>query len=251
MPSGDISTLESPQNIRRVPRRTWTPWLPVLAGATLACASGKPPEPAARVLTPGGPHCWVRGGPGALEGRVIDDSSGKPVPGVRVVLSPGGRAAVTDSAGRYGIGALGPATYTIRVESESHYQWSRPPFYVATDSQTVRDVHVAPLLCTDVTPLGQLSGVVVQDSTGAPIEGALVLVFGSACGAITNREGRFTITVVPAGDQRVLVRRIGYAVIDRQMNIPAGTVTTLWFELRPAPTHLWIPPVPADSARSH
>ena len=225
-------------------------WFPALVIATLACAGGATPEPARRVLTNAGRHCWVPGRPGVLTGRVIDDSSGSPVPGIRLVASPGGSEAVTDSAGRYEIGPLCPASYTIGVESESHYQWSRPRIYVAADSQTVRDVHVASLLCTDVTPLAQLSGVVVRDSTGEPIEGAQVSVAGSMCGAITDRDGRFTIRVVPSGDQRVHVRRIGDAIIDRQMNIPAGKVTTLWLELRPAPTQFWVTPVPADSAHS-
>ena len=226
-------------------------WFPAAIIVMVACAPGKTLEPPSRVLMNAGPHCRIPGGPGALKGLVVDDSTREPVPGVRVVLSPGGREAVTDSAGSYAIGTLCPSTYTIRVVSASHYQWSRPRIYVATDSTVVRDVHVAPFLCTDVTPLGHLTGVVVHDSTRAPVEGAQVLVFGSMCGVITDRDGRFTLPAVPAGNQRVIVRRIGYAVIERRMNIPAREVTSLWFELRPAPTHLLVNPATADSARSH
>ena len=226
-------------------------WLPAIVMAALACATAKHPEvPAQRALTSKEKHCWIPGRSGMLSGRVIDDSTGNSLPGVRLDVSPGGTKAVTDSAGRYRVGPLCPGHYAITVESDAFYQWSRPRIYVASDSQHVRDVHVAPLLCTDITPLGQVSGVVVGDSTGHPIEGAQITVADSNCGAITDTLGRFFIRAVPSGTQRLVARRIGYSFVARTLTIPPGKVTPVWFEMRPAPTHMWVTPVPADSAPS-
>jgi TonB-linked SusC/RagA family outer membrane protein len=53
-------------------------------------------------------------------------------------------------------------------------------------------------------------GVVVDSSSGAPITGANVVVRGTANGAVTGADGRFTIANLPAGNVPLIIRRIGY-----------------------------------------
>lgn len=50
----------------------------------------------------------------------------------------------------------------------------------------------------------------VTDSTGTPIPSATVSVQGTTLGAITNAEGQYTINNVPAGQQTLIARRIGF-----------------------------------------
>jgi TonB-linked SusC/RagA family outer membrane protein len=61
---------------------------------------------------------------------------------------------------------------------------------------------------------------VVKDESGAPLIGAAIMLKGSATGAITNTDGRFSIN---AGESDVLViSMLGYV----QQEIPVGTRTT-------------------------
>ena len=70
---------------------------------------------------------------------------------------------------------------------------------------------------------GAISGVVVDDATGAPIAGASVLVVGTAAGATTDLDGRFAVAV-PAPAMYDL--RVSFE--DR----PAETVTAVAVELQ-------------------
>jgi hypothetical protein len=65
--------------------------------------------------------------PGRIRGRVVDDSTGTPIAGARVVLPKSNRAVLTDSAGRYEIAGLAPETTLVIV---------RAPGFVS-DSTTV------------------------------------------------------------------------------------------------------------------
>src|SRR5690242_17740832 len=57
---------------------------------------------------------------------------------------------------------------------------------------------------------GTISGRVTA-AEGQPIVGAQVLVVGTTRGANTDQQGRYTISGVAAGAQRVRARMLGYA----------------------------------------
>lgn len=57
---------------------------------------------------------------GALTGRVVDASSGKPIANARVTLSPSGKTARTDKNGRYSLRGLGAGTYAIRCSAPGY-----------------------------------------------------------------------------------------------------------------------------------
>lgn len=61
------------------------------------------------------------------------------------------------------------------------------------------------------------SGVVVTDSTREPIVGAEVALPDLGKGVTTDSHGAFNIGGIPAGEQRVLVRRIGYGAADTRV----------------------------------
>jgi len=50
----------------------------------------------------------------------------------------------------------------------------------------------------------------ITETSGAPVPNATVSVQGTTLGAITNQDGRYTINNVPAGQQVLVARRIGY-----------------------------------------
>ena len=64
---------------------------------------------------------------------------------------------------------------------------------------------------SDAIGVGRVEGRVV-DSAGRGLPSASVTVAGTTVGASSDRDGKFVIDSVPAGQRQVVVRRIGYAV---------------------------------------
>jgi TonB-linked SusC/RagA family outer membrane protein len=74
---------------------------------------------------------------------------------------------------------------------------------------------------------GRISGVVTDSASDRPISEVQVFVVGTRIGAVTDAEGRYTITGAPAGTRAIEARRIGYRVA-RIPNVAVqdgGTVT--------------------------
>jgi TonB-linked SusC/RagA family outer membrane protein len=82
-----------------------------------------------------------------------------------------------------------------------------------------------------------VSGQVTDSSAQQPLAGAEVTVVGQGGatlrGARTDAAGRFVIANVPAGDQIVRVRFVGYAPKERALTIRDGESVTLDFALTP------------------
>jgi outer membrane receptor for ferrienterochelin and colicin len=89
-----------------------------------------------------------------------------------------------------------------------------------TDSATagIKDSASESLIRRDI---GRITGTVINRETGQPIADATVRISDTKLGAITGRDGRYTIKGVPAGKVVLNVRRIGYqskTVVDLQVD---------------------------------
>jgi outer membrane receptor protein involved in Fe transport len=62
---------------------------------------------------------------------------------------------------------------------------------------------------------GKIAGVVTDQATGQPVEGAQVFLQGTGYGTVTNTSGRYFLISVPPGSYTVTAKRIGYAQQDR------------------------------------
>ena len=116
---------------------------------------------------------------------------------------------------------------------------------------------VATRHCEGDGPRATVVITVVDDSTGEPIEDAQFGVTGTRCFARGGPHGRFVVTGVPAGDQRLSVRRLGYAVTEFSLHLPPDQVTEIHIRAWPKALILDGPPphgfgrvLPADSPRS-
>jgi TonB-dependent starch-binding outer membrane protein SusC len=69
---------------------------------------------------------------------------------------------------------------------------------------------------------GVVEGKVSEQGTGRPLAGAQVFIAGTTVGALTNDQGTFRITGVPARQVEVRFRLIGYAPINRRVVVEAG-----------------------------
>src|SRR5581483_1376551 len=74
---------------------------------------------------------------------------------------------------------------------------------------------------------GEITGRVVDSATQSPIPVAQVHVSGTALGALTGADGRFRLTNVPVGTQRVSVLRIGYRGATTEVTVVAGPPVSL------------------------
>jgi hypothetical protein len=80
--------------------------------------------------------------------------------------------------------------------------------------------------------IGDITGRIVDASTGDPIIGSTVLVTGTRLGAYTNTSGAFTIRRVPAGTHTLRVTSIGFTPQTREgVVVGAGRSTNIDFAL--------------------
>jgi TonB-linked SusC/RagA family outer membrane protein len=78
---------------------------------------------------------------------------------------------------------------------------------------------------------GAVAGQVLDGSNLEPVVGAQVFLPGTELGALTNEEGRYRITGVPAGQREIRVRLLGYRSASQNVTIRAGETTTTNFQL--------------------
>ena len=93
-------------------------------------------------------------------------------------------------------------------------------------------VAVAPLSAQQAAGVGTVEGVIKEANTGRFVEGAQVGVTGAGLGAVTNRNGFYRITNVPARAVELSVRMVGFAPMRRNVTVSAGATATANFELQ-------------------
>jgi TonB-linked SusC/RagA family outer membrane protein len=85
---------------------------------------------------------------------------------------------------------------------------------------------------------GTVSGRVLVAATQQPLVNAQVFIAGTQRGALTDQQGRYTITNVPAGPQTVTAAIIGYAQETQAVNVSAGGTAMANFEMRQSAVEL-------------
>jgi TonB-dependent receptor len=80
---------------------------------------------------------------------------------------------------------------------------------------------------------GSISGKVVDDTDSAPLPGATVQVKATTTGSATSINGDFLISSVPPGNVTLVVRFIGYAEKELQVEVKPGETTNVNIGLSP------------------
>ena len=86
--------------------------------------------------------------------------------------------------------------------------------------------------------VGSITGRITDKAGGAPLEGAQVRVEGTNFGAMTNGDGRYTISRVTPGTYQLRVIRIGYLSTLSPVTVSAGAAATVSLALTKAPYQL-------------
>ncbi|HKC13032.1 MAG TPA: carboxypeptidase-like regulatory domain-containing protein, partial [Vicinamibacteria bacterium] len=138
--------------------------LPAEAG-TLVVDAGERGQGAAPLEATAAKASVVVSPPATLKGRVVEASSGAPVPRLRVVARSGEVLLLGGSGpdGRYEMRGLSGRTYRLVVDDAAFVPWSREGVRVAPGETKSEDIVL--------TRAAALSGRVV-DANGVPIEGA-------------------------------------------------------------------------------
>jgi Ca-activated chloride channel family protein len=78
---------------------------------------------------------------------------------------------------------------------------------------------------------GTVQGRVLDSTAGTAVLGAQVFVAGTVLGTLTDAEGGYSLPGVPAGEQVVTVRLIGYREVSESVTVTAGETVTLDFSV--------------------
>lgn len=78
---------------------------------------------------------------------------------------------------------------------------------------------------TEAQERSSITGQVVAENTGEPLQGARVAITGLALATVTNDDGRFVLPSVATGGHTLRVTRIGYRPVTREVSVSAQAVT--------------------------
>jgi len=78
---------------------------------------------------------------------------------------------------------------------------------------------------------GTISGRVTDAGTAGPLQSVQVSVPAAGIGALTDADGRYVITGVPAGQVTVTAQSIGYETLSRTVTVEPGATATVDFTL--------------------
>ncbi|MHB8092066.1 MAG: putative Ig domain-containing protein, partial [Syntrophales bacterium] len=148
--------------------------------------------------------------PVSLSGTV-KDSSGSPISGVAVATTGGNTT--TDASGKYVLGSLPPALYTITF-SKTGYQTVTMSTIVAVGQSTTLDADL---------PVS-LSGT-VRDSSGSPLSGVAVATTGT--NATTDGSGKYALGGLVPAPYTITFSKTGYQTITKSTTVVVGQSTIL------------------------
>ena len=184
-----------------------------------------------------------------LRVRVVDESGTISLPGAIVVVR---WSDLVERPARAAAGADGHLYLCVPGDVEGATLWAElgddsSRQAVATfEAGATREVVLR--ILTGGIQSGRLMGRVLDASTEAPVVAAAVSVRGRPLAVDTDRQGRFVLTGVPAGEHEVEVRRIGYAPLQHSITVDRGLTTEM--EIGLVPTPLEMEPIVATVTRA-
>jgi hypothetical protein len=105
------------------------------------------------------------------------------------------------------------------------------PWYVARACVALLVCLLAPALAAAQVQTGSIAGAIVDAATGAPLERARVSLDGHAARTRSNAQGRFLLPDLPAGPGVLEVSLVGFALVRRDVVVPAGGTLDLTIRL--------------------
>jgi hypothetical protein len=151
----------------------------------------------------------------------------RPLAGATVRAMPGGYAATTDANGRFTLSNIPNGAYTFTASAGGHKSVSRKATFNSngTINFTLPTSTTAP---PTEQPARGLSGV-IRNSDGRSVAGASIRLTPGNYQATTNKDGRFSLSNVPAGTYTAHIRADGYRPVNDRVTI--GSDRTIDFSI--------------------
>jgi len=163
---------------------------------------------------------------GGVRGSVTDAATATGLSNAAVSVDTG-QSTTTDAFGDYAIADVPAGDRTVTVTA-SGYDSQSAPALVSEGIDTTVDFALSE------TPGGAVGSVrgTVYASGGSKLADVTVQVLGGSS-SLTNKGGKYTIQNVPAGLQTVIASKPGYASVQQDVDVPAGSSVTVDFTLTP------------------
>jgi hypothetical protein len=161
-------------------------------------------------------------GLGALDGKVIDASSGQPVPGVRVVLSGEENEVQTDGLGRFRFAQIQEGAHTISLTAAGYYSQRQEIQLGANEIRRIADIslHLIP-------QEAQIHGYVSDEQTQAGLQAANITLNNAddQYRTATGVQGYYRLAVT-ADQYDIQAGASGYEPSLVNVRIPVGASMT-------------------------
>ncbi|MCU7741452.1 carboxypeptidase regulatory-like domain-containing protein, partial [Priestia megaterium] len=171
---------------------------------------------------------------GAIVGIVTNSETNQPIQGARVVVLNGENVVAvgyTDEQGNFIITGIPAGTYIILATAPGFNSESKSVIVEAGET-----IPVPPFNLTAISNAGSITGRVIDQRTGKPIQGATVFVLkGRDVVAVgyTDEQGNFIITGIPAGTYTILATANGFKSETQRVNILVNTTEEINITLIP------------------
>ena len=205
--------------------------------------------------------------PGSITGIVTEDGSGVPIEGATVILYEDGgivsvESTTTAADGTYTFGTVGSGDYDLEFTATDYdTEWfdnaadaASGSIVIADSTETSSPVTTADAaLLLSLLPPGSITGIVTEDGSGVPIEGATVILYEdggivSVESTTTAADGTYTFGTVGSGDYDLEFTATGYDTewFDNAASAAAGSLTVGSGQATTANAALLLVPLPGS-----
>ncbi|HOJ37155.1 MAG TPA: carboxypeptidase-like regulatory domain-containing protein [Ignavibacteriales bacterium] len=160
---------------------------------------------------------------GSIAGKVTENGIG--VSNIFVKTVPSTQSVRTDAEGYYSINNVPPGEYRV-VAFRSYYDSSSVKVYVKSNQKVLADI--------EINQYGSISGTIKDAKTQLVITDAMVVTNPNIGSAFTDKDGRFTISNIPAGIYEVSVMKFGYETKKDNIIVTSKKITSVNWSLTPA-----------------
>jgi len=143
-----------------------------------------------------------------IRGRIVDEVTRVPLPGVVVLFEDLGATVQTDSAGQFEVAGIRVGVHYLSL-SRPGYRPSTGEFAVMREGSFIASM--IPLTAAAEVPAGRFVGRVTDGDSGRPLSDTDVQIAGIFLGGTTDEAGRFRLDAVPPGRHAVEFSHLGYA----------------------------------------
>ena len=173
--------------------------------------------------------------PGWIAGTVTDATTGLPIPGATITVSPGGFIMATAADGTYNV-TVAPDTYAVTA-SKPLYVAQTQGATVTSNATTTADFPLGPVP-------GWIAGTVTNAATGAPIAGATIAVNPGGISTVTAVDGTYNVTVA-SGTYTATASKALFLSQSQAATVASAATSIANLQLTPMPG--WIAGLVTDS----